>query len=217
MTERVIVAWDGSPAADGAAEWAARRQGGAGRIELVRVADPGSFPADWITTGGTPEGETLALEQAAARLTAAHPGLTVSTRLLTGHRETELERLSEPGTLLVMGTEARIGSRIRFRFSLALKLAAKSRGPVAVVPAEAVYTAEGPVVVGVVGSAASVAAARLAALVARRRGVGLGAGHAGWAATEWVGVRPRDAGIHDSFEELHRTVLDESLAALARE
>jgi len=217
MSERVVVGWDGSPAAAVAAEWAARRQHGTGRIELVRVLDPAEFPPDWLATGGTPEAETEALEAEARRLAAAHPSLTITTRTLPGHRETELERLAAPDSLLVVGTQPRIGPRLRFRFSLAARLAARARGPVAVVPGDAAYRAGGPVVVGVDGSAASVAAARLAAGEAVRHGVGLIAVHAWWEATDWEAVLPMEAGVHDSFEGLHRTVLAESMTAVERE
>jgi nucleotide-binding universal stress UspA family protein len=212
MIERVAVAWDGSQGAGEAAEWAARRQGGSGPLELVRVADDETIPADWESTAGTVEGARWALEVEAVRLSALHPDLQVTTTVLIGRREEELARLSGAGTLLVLGTQERAGLRLRFRFSLAVRLAARAAGPVAVVPVAAAGDDAGPVVVGVDGSAASIAAARLGAEEAMRRGTRLVAVHAWREPTGWEEVSPM---VYDTFEHLHRQVLDESIHPVA--
>jgi nucleotide-binding universal stress UspA family protein len=215
MIEHVVVAWDGSAGATAAAEWAAVRQGGRGGIELVRVADELRPPGEWETTAGTMQGGVRALEREAGRLRERHPELQVQTSVLIGRREEELERLARPGTLLVVGTEERVGPKARFRFSLAIRLAAHAQGPVAVVPVGFAGDVSGPVVVGVDGTAASIAAARLAAEEALRRGTDLVAIHAWWEATDWEAVLPLDAGVFATFEHIHRRVLDQSVDEVA--
>lgn len=216
MIEQVVVAWDGSAGATAAAEWAAVRQGGTGDIELVRVADEVRPPGDWETTAGTVPGAAAALEREADRLRERHPELRVQTRLLIGRREEEFERLARPGTLLVLGTEERLGPKARFRFSLTIRLAARAQGPVAVVPVGFAGDDSGPVVVGVDGTAASIAAGRLAADEAQCRGSDLVAIHAWWEATDWEAVLPLDSGIAGTFEHIHRRVLDQSVDEIAR-
>lgn len=215
MIEHVVVAWDGSVGATAAAEWAAVRQGGRGDVELVRVADELHPPGDWETTAGTVQGAVRALDEEAGRLTERHPELQVRTSVLIGRREEELERLARPGTLLVVGTEERLGPKARFRFSLAIRLAAHAHGPVAVVPVGYAGDDGGPIVVGVDGTAASIAAARLAAEEAVRRGSDLVAIHAWWEATDWEAVLPVDAGLAATFEQIHRRVLDQSVDEVA--
>lgn len=214
MIERVVVAWDGSPAATSAADWAATRQRGEGALELVRVVDEVHPPADWETTAGTVRGASDALDREAERLTARYPHLRVRTAVRIARREDELLAHSNEHTLLVVGTEERVGPKLRFRFSLAVRLAARSSGPVAVVPLGYRGSDAGPVVVGVDGSAACLGAARLAAEEASRRGIPLVVVHAWWEATDWEAVLPLDAGVHATFEQIHRRVLDASVDAI---
>jgi nucleotide-binding universal stress UspA family protein len=215
MIERVAVAWDGSAPAGEAAAWAVLRQRGRGALELVRVVDDATPAPDWERTAGTVQGAARALEREAALLADRHPDLVVTTTVLIGRRDEELARLSRRDTLLVVGTQERIGPKMRFRFSLAVRLAARSAGPVAVVPVGAAGDDGGPVLVGVDGSAASIAAARLAGEEAIRRGTRLVAVHAWWEATDREEGLPVDPGVHATFEEIHRQVLDQSLAAVA--
>ena len=212
MIDRVVIAWDGSRRASQAADWAARRQDGSGTLAMVRVLDEATVAPDWERSGGTVAGAREVLDEEIRRLTTAYPQLQVSGTVVFGRREDELERFAEPGTLLVLGTQERVGSRLRFRFSLAVRLAARARGPVAVVPEGATAPADGPVVAGVDGSATSIAAALLAAEEATRRGVKLIVVHAWWEAAEWeVGALPLDAEVITTFESEHRRVLEACL------
>lgn len=136
--------------------------------------------------------------------------------MLVGPRDEELARIAEPGTLLVLGTQECVGPRFRFRFSLAVRLAARARGPVAVVPVDAQSTADGPVVVGVDGSEGSIAAALLAAGEAAERGVSLVAVHAWWESADWEAALPFDADTLATLDGAHQRILDESLGLVAQ-
>jgi nucleotide-binding universal stress UspA family protein len=216
MIERVVVGWDGSMASAEAADWAARRQKGAGALELVRVLDDTTIPPDWESSGGTVAGTRKVLDEETGRLKEAYPSLEIVSRVVVGPRESELERLAERDTLLVLGTQERLGPRMRFRFSLAVRLAARARGPVAVVPQGAQAPADGPVVAGVDGSDSSIEAALLAAGEAVARGVGLVVVHAWWESSDWDVAVPFEAGVFEMFESAHRRVLEECVQPVER-
>ncbi len=216
MIERVVVAWDGSPAARGAADWAVARQAGAGALHLVRVVHDPVTPADRKAVGSAVSTAGESLDEEAMRLTRAHPDLQVSTAVLVGVPEEQLQLLCVPNTLLVLGTHEQPGARSRFRSSLALRMAARAPGPVAVVPDGAVWRTGGPLVVGVDGGANSIAAALLAAEEAERLGVPLAAVHVWWETMEWDAVIPGGPDEYTTFEGRHRRLLKESLEQVVR-
>jgi nucleotide-binding universal stress UspA family protein len=180
------------------------------------VFDNLTMPADWQATGGTVAGAQAVLDSEVGRLRDQHADLHVSGGVLVGPRDEELARIAEPGTLLVLGTQERVGPRFRFRFSLAIRLAARARGPVAVVPIDAQSTADGPVVVGLDGSEGSIAAAILAADEAAARGVSLVAVHAWWESADWEAALPFDADTLETLDNAHRRILEESLEPVVR-
>lgn len=207
--DRVVIAWDGSRRASAAADWTARRQRRSGAVEMLRVLDETILAPDWERSGGTVAGTREALDEEIGRLVTAHPRLQVSGTVVFGRREDELERFAEPGTLLVLSTQERVGLRLRFRFSLAVRVAARARGPVAVVPEGATAPSDGPVVAGVDGSATSIDAALLGAEEATRRGVRLTIVHAWWEPAERdASTSPVDADVLGAVEREHREVLD---------
>lgn len=118
------------------------------------------------------------LDEARDELRLLHPGLRVSTRLLRGPMVASLCALSHDARLLVVGSATRWGGP--GATAVSAHLARYAHCPVAVVPAPAavVNDAWTPVVVGVDGSPASVAAARTAAAAARQRGAPLLLAHA---------------------------------------
>lgn len=206
MSEQVLVGWDGSSPATEAARWAARLPGGP-PLELVRVYDDVDIATDWDVTGGTEAGARVALEREADALASMFPGLRVSTRLMRGRRAEVLQALTGPEVLLVLGTERRRGVRLRFRFSLAARLAGSAAGAIAVVP-EGGADARGPVLVGVDGSPNSRAAALVAAEEADRRSVELVVLHAWSEVLDWDLLLPFDTRPLPEYEAAHRRLLD---------
>jgi nucleotide-binding universal stress UspA family protein len=212
MIEQVLVAWDGSSPAAEAARWAAGLPG-LQSLELIRVYDDVNIAADWDLTGGTEAGARTVLEREAEALSAAFPSLHLSARVIPGRRAEVLRALSRADVLLVLGTERRHGARLRFRFSLAARLAGSAAGPTAVVP-EGSAAAHGPVLVGVDGSAGSRAAALLAADEAERRSVELVVLHAWAQVLDWDLFLPFDSRALPEYEAAHRRVLDTAVGAI---
>lgn len=172
MTEStIVVGIDGSAAADHALAWArarARRTGAP-----VRAVMTWEVPAHMIST--TPLGvgapPVAAVEDAArASLDAAMkraeggPG-PITTVLRHGPAVATLlaEAQEHDAGLVVVGTRGLGPVRRVLLGSVSARIARDSRRPVAVVPPGAPIDSSGPVVVGVDGSAGSVAALRWAA------------------------------------------------------
>ncbi|MFF1278451.1 universal stress protein [Streptomyces marokkonensis] len=188
----VIVGVDGSAASLAAAEAAARearlRRAG------LRVVHAFLWPALHVPVGpsplGPPEGgirnmvERL-LAEAVERARAAAPGVEVSHAVMTGDPLTVLEAQSRSAQLVVVGSRGMGGFVGLVVGSTAVHLAAHARCPVLVVREEA--RSDGPVVVGVDGSAAGDRAVDFALTEAELRGSPLVALHA-W--TTWNAPLP---------------------------
>jgi nucleotide-binding universal stress UspA family protein len=123
-----------------------------------------------------------------------------------------LQALTRRDALLVVGTERRRGARLRFRFSLAARLAGTAAGPIAVVP-QGASGAQGPVVVGIDGSPASLVAAVSAADEAARRSVDLVVLHAWVEVLDWELRLPFDSRVLPEYEAAHRRILDGAVEA----
>ena len=95
--ERVVVGYDGSPAADSALEWVSDRAlRGDRRVEVVLVARRLSFgPAD----------EDRTLDRAETLLASRVPGLPVETRRLGGSMPDTLVDAADGAGLLVVGVD----------------------------------------------------------------------------------------------------------------
>jgi nucleotide-binding universal stress UspA family protein len=152
---------------------------------------------------------------------ARNPGLTVETRVLSGPEVSELRRLSEQAQLLVVGAHGH-SSRRRIG-STSVHLAAHARCPVAVVRGEDsdARLPGAPVVVGVDGSATSVAAAQAAAREATMRAVALVVVHARPTISNPSGrgmpaLPPLGAGRVDENDPTHKAAADVTAALRAR-
>ncbi|MEZ0447973.1 universal stress protein [Cellulomonas sp. ICMP 17802] len=177
----VVIALDGTANSAHTLEWgvaeAVRRQAD---VLLVRTVDEAWQVTAWswypIVGGSDVDGEAVQyLADQQARLLERHPGVPVETRVLHGQVVPSLRELSADAQLLVVGARPRDG---RGRTgSTGAHVAAHARCPVAVVRA-ARTTPEAPVVVGVDGSSASLAAAHVAAHEAWMRGRALTVVHA---------------------------------------
>ena len=136
MSERVIVAVDGGPASRSAIDWVidrARTQ--PIDLQLVAVEDIG-----WLPVGAPTETYSAAyrgaLEVAVKRVEAADVAISVATTMLRGDAAQELARVSGLADLLVVGSNRTSGLTGVMYGTLALRLAAHSRCPVAVIPAD---------------------------------------------------------------------------------
>lgn len=180
MTDPVVVGVDGSPPSEIAARYAAdaalRR---AAPLMLVHgYLHPFRYgvPFDPYAVRLPPPSEDAVhmLDEMAAELRSACPGLTVATRQSPGGPAAALVDASQHAQLVVVGSRGHGGFSGLLLGSVSAQVIAHAHSPVLVVrppepPAETVNPAAGPVVVGVDGSAASRLAATFAADEAVRR------------------------------------------------
>jgi nucleotide-binding universal stress UspA family protein len=168
MSDRTVVGWDGSAAADAALRWAiAHERTRSGRLTVLQVVEH--------DTGGG--GQLLAAARRARSATEAARSAGGSTHaiavdvevdgdVLRGDPEELLRAAADPGTLLVLGHRD-VPLMQRTHRPLDVRLAASAPGPVAVVPADASEDASG-IVVGVDGGPECISALRFAAAESRR-------------------------------------------------
>jgi nucleotide-binding universal stress UspA family protein len=215
VIEETVVAWNGSAPARAALAWAIRHTKGL-PLHLVRIADRSVSSAEYFVADSAAAAARITLMEDAERIRASTPGLRVTSELVEGDPLTELQRLSNARTLVVVGTERRSGSTMRFEWSVGVQLAAKAAGPVAVIPEQAEQTTNG-VIVGVDGTAASRAAMDFAIGHARREGSFIRLIHA-WSLPP-LGEAETVAGDEPyvrSLEDKHLTILDEALSYVAQ-
>jgi hypothetical protein len=184
MFDRIVVAWDGSPRSAAGVDWSLARPG-VRRLTLVRVLEEGG-PA----TGNEPMEAHAALERASldaevARLRGTRPGVQIRGEFAVGDVERELARRAVRGSLLVLGVAGPEALRFPMPVGLAARLVPDTEGPLALVPVGAADK-RGEVVVGVDGTAASWAAAEIAAGEAIDRGQPLVVLHVWWEGQESV-------------------------------
>jgi hypothetical protein len=114
-----------------------------------------------VDDGGPSAPSVHDAEEAARRLRGRRPGLEVRTEVVRGDREQELAR-PRADTMLVLGVAGCDAMRFPLHYGLAARLVAHAAVPVALVPSDA-RNRHGDVVVGSDGTAASEAAALVAA------------------------------------------------------
>jgi nucleotide-binding universal stress UspA family protein len=172
----VVVALDGGTHSAHTLEWAVaeavRRQA---ELVLVRAVDDAWQVTAWSwypIVGGSDVDTEVAefLDEQRRSVVERHPGVPVRVRVLHGQVVPCLRELSADAQLLVVGAGLRTG-RARTGATGA-HVAAHARCPVAVVRADPEHPVQpdAPVVVGVDGSSASLAAAHTAAREAWMRG-----------------------------------------------
>ncbi|WP_421733969.1 universal stress protein [Cellulomonas sp.] len=180
----VVVALDGTSNSAHTLEWgvaeAVRRQA---EVLLVRTVDDAWQVTAWswypIVGGSDVDAEAAQyLADLQTRLLERHPGVVVKFRVLHGQVVPCLRELSGDAQLLVVGARPRTGHGRTG--STGVHVAAHARCPVAVVRTDPAHptTPEAPVLVGVDGSASSLAAAHVAAHEAWMRGRPLTVVHA---------------------------------------
>ena len=153
----LVVGIDGSHSARHAALWAAReavrRHAALNLVFAYSLPAAGysgydPYPADMLATM-LDDGHAV-LDEIAAAVHAAHPGLDVTIDVVHGDPAAALRRAADGAVLTVLGGHHR--SRVATALgSLAAKLVARNPSPVAVIP-DGEEPVNGPVVVGVDGS-----------------------------------------------------------------
>lgn len=166
MTSRYLVAVDGSRPSAAALRWAVDRATSDGDpLVLVHVVqDEDEAMEDEATRQG---GQLLA--DAVAGLSAEHPGLAVSTRLLTGSVPRALAAFADPADMLVIGTGKTGFLHGRVLGSLSVQIAMAASCSVAVIPDVDLRFRRG-VVAGVDRHSTAAAIGRSAAAEAASRG-----------------------------------------------
>jgi nucleotide-binding universal stress UspA family protein len=179
----VVIALDGSPHSEHTLEWGLHEA--SLRSADVLLTRAWNDPRDLVEWSWYPLVDTELDAEATAYLTEQravaadrYPDLTITTRAVRGGEVPALRELSESAQLLVVGARGRAG-RVRMG-SISAHLAAHSRCDVAVVRGDetSAPAAGSPVVVGVDGSRASLAAAEAAAREASMRSAPLLVVHA---------------------------------------
>lgn len=212
MFDRVVVGWDGSPAADSALDWSLQRTGVLDLV-VLRVLDPRTEARH------APTADVLAsVDRVVAQARAGHPAVRIRSAIAEGRPDRILRRWATHGSLLVLGVANRPQEPGE---ALAARVALTAEGPVALVP-EGASRRGGEVVVGIDGSEASAAAAEVAAGEAMDRRTTVVAVHVRRDPSEpEVRLDPDDAagGLAGRFPGLlvrHRHVHGEPALELAR-
>ena len=212
--DEVILGWKPAESADAALNWVLQRIDRLGApLTLLTVLDPKKNYDDEQRA----EIQRRA-DEVAERVRAQHPSIAVTAQLREGDAPQVLAGLTSPEKLVVVGTDRRRGLSLRYAFSFGARLSSRAKGPVALIP-NGQFTEGTGVVVGVDGTPASLAAARVAARIALARGgEELVVVHVWQEPTPWQDAYlPPDDGFLESLQRVHQDVLDESVAQFAED
>lgn len=174
MAEKYIIGVDGSEQSRVALDWGLARAAQTGaHVELLHVADDSFLSESVAFLSEAQQASEQMLE--AEREYALASGFTgnITGTAVVGHPIVEVEEASKRADLVILGAHA--GSRFAGSFfgTRAVKIAAVSHCPVAVIPLELEGQPKPGVVVGVDGSEAAQKAIAFAAEEASMRGVPL--------------------------------------------
>jgi len=215
MTERLVVGISGQPSGEAALEWALDYAAAHhADIELVHVVDD-----KWPSRSKAVTGEAFLraeqeLRDAAERAVERFPGLRVHPDVAQGSPIDALVARAADADLLVVGTHTLHRFEGLVFSTRAAHAAALAAGSVVVVPEGRPLAGDG-VVVGVDGSASSVAAVEFAAREADRLGQSLRAVFAWRAVTPWTTVD--DDAENSEPTDNDRLLLSEAVAGLPEE
>lgn len=213
MTDRTLVCWNGTDAAEAALGWALRRSRDAGsRLELVDVVDATLFVGDHVALERAIEEEQDRLMARVELLEQTHPAALARHELIVGDPLEMLSLQTVPDTLVVVGTRRRTGPLIRYGWSIGARLATSASGPVAIVPADTAAENGGAgtgVVAGVDGSEISRLALAFAADEAASLELPLTIVHCWQAPLAGEPLVVPDDEFVGSQETAHRELLDE--------
>ncbi|MFY1632909.1 universal stress protein [Solwaraspora sp. WMMB335] len=213
MTDPVIAGVDGSPASLCAARHAAQAAARHGSPLVLVHGYLHAFgygipinPYDGELPGPNEEGERMLVETA-AQLQAAEPGLVVQTRQVAAGGAPTLIEESRHAELVVVGSRGHGGFAGLLLGSVSSQVAGHAHCPVLVVrPPDAPIDTDGPVLVGIDGSAHADHALHVAADEAASRGTGLAVLHVWWPSPMRDGADGGDGARQDAAELLSAAV-----------
>ncbi|MBP2459084.1 nucleotide-binding universal stress UspA family protein [Clavibacter michiganensis] len=175
---RCAVGYDGSAASATALAWAvARAVRSGGGVLLVGVVDDDSGGMGAAYAQQSAHDLGVLLSAAAARVASGHPGLAVTTRLVTGPVAPALAAAVRADDVLVVGSDKTGYARGRLYGVRSVQLASLVPGPLVVVPSADLRLRDG-VVVALDGTPRSDALARAGAEEASAAGCRVGLVHA---------------------------------------
>ena len=216
MSERTVVAWDGTEPARAALDWAIEREFDRnGTVDLVQVVDDTKVSSDYLATERMLARAHEQVDAEALRIHHRAPKLTLNTRILPGDPYDELLTFTGPDAMLVVGTGVRGGLRTKYGWSLGARLAAAAHGPVVIVPVDTRDSERSDVCVGIDGTHIGNLALGFAAREASRRGETLHIVHAWMEPLAWQQGAVPDDDLVDSLEAAHQDVLDQALEIIA--
>jgi nucleotide-binding universal stress UspA family protein len=210
----VVVGVDGSPGSDAALEWAVDE---ASRrrlpLHLVHATNVDYLvAAAMLNPADAPPPVDDLVAGARDKVLAGTPDLRVTAEASTGAAAHDLVRRSEGAECVVVGAEGKSAVRGALG-SVSLQVAMHAKCPVVVVRTTEAGSAEGPVVVGVDGSAISYEALGHAFERASLRGVPLTVVYAWWIEfVDGVVVTTPGSPQWRAVEERHRLTLAETMA-----
>ncbi|MFF9092935.1 universal stress protein [Streptomyces sp. NPDC014802] len=209
----VLVGVDDTSEAWLAADWAATeaRLRGTG-LRLLHAVGPGS-PAGDGADARVLDAAASVLDDAVARIAAAHPGVPLETALAHEQPAEALIDAARDAGLVVVGTRGRGGFSGLLLGSVSLRTAAHADRPVVVARGHTEKAAHGGVVVGV-RDERDADAVRFALAEARLRGVGVRILHA-WVPHGRVGRTVPDTGQVDDEERVHARLLEHAARPIA--
>ncbi|MFC0678729.1 universal stress protein [Lysobacter korlensis] len=212
--DTVLVAVDGGPASRAALDWALERAGRARsalRVATVVWTGHASFTFD---SEVEPLYEQVLLD-AEQHARSAVPGVEVTTSMLHGVPQAELVQESEGASMLVIGTDKSSKMAGLVYGTLPMRVAARARCPVVVVPRTWQSRESSPVVLGVGDEEPSPQAAEFAAREAIVRETRLELLHV-WASSPVypVPVRQHVGHLHESIRHWHEEVITDAATAI---
>jgi len=202
---RFVVGFDGSAASEAALGWAAVRAArNSAALVIAGVVDDDAGAMGSAFSEESARTLALLLSETTDRIEQAHPGVPVSSELLTGSVAWALAGAATPHDLVVIGSDKTGYARGRVYGARSIQIAAVTPGPLAVVPSVDLRLRSG-VVVAVDDTEKAPALARMGAREALIRraelilvhAVPLGSGEARLACADKVLAAARSAALEE--------------------
>ncbi|GAA1448888.1 universal stress protein [Leifsonia poae] len=217
MTERTVVCWNGSPAADAALSWGSAREAlHGGTVTVIDVVDAGTYLGDDDAFDRAFEAQEVELEGAIRRVRTTWPNVDVRSAVVKGDPVELLFAETGPNVLVIVGTKRRTAPRARYGWSFGARLAAGASGPVAIVPQS--VPDEPPrtgIVVGVDGTPVGDRALDFAAREASLRGEQLTIVHAWQEPLAWYPTAKPDDDFLEAMRRARRELLDDRVQSIS--
>jgi len=214
MFSTIIVGWVDTESANAALEWAASRAG-LTPVRIITVVPGRETGTDYLSPTSSEAQARVHLIEIAERSRERHTNIQFETEVVRGAVVDQLNQLSAPGTLLVVGSTPRSQRQSDFGWSIATRVAgAHLPGTVAVVPSGYSASGRAGVIVGIDASPASEDVLRTATEEAVQLNEELTIVHAWTAPPYWHDAYVPDFSTEDSLQNLHQRILDGAAEAV---